>query len=95
MLCYMGKRDALQDIGLYFVHWLVDLAGAEPHPLEGGAATLYYSILCCYYTILCYAMLYYTLHLLYYIILLYQSYCCWSCRAVRTRRLHNPIIHET
>merc|ERR1712107_21543 len=24
-----------QDISFYFVHWFVDLAGAEPYPLEG------------------------------------------------------------
>ena len=30
------RRFALSDVAFYFVHWLVDLAGAEPTPLKGS-----------------------------------------------------------
>jgi len=32
----MKERVSDQDVAFYFVHWLTDLAGAEPTPLEGS-----------------------------------------------------------
>eukprot|EP00966_Prymnesium_polylepis_P217454 5032944-Prymnesium_polylepis.1 len=32
----MGKAVNDADVAFYFVHWLTDLAGAEPTPLEGS-----------------------------------------------------------
>mmetsp|Transcript_22748 Transcript_22748/g.50277 ORF Transcript_22748/g.50277 Transcript_22748/m.50277 type:complete len:1319 (+) Transcript_22748:219-4175(+) len=31
----LSGQASAHDIAFYFVHWFVDLAGAEPHPLEG------------------------------------------------------------